>query len=54
MSETSLKPVLARLAQGETLDELDANLRQVVAMLLEDGPPRLDGEFVGTRPVAVG
>lgn len=41
-------------SQGETLDELDANLRQVVAMLLEDGPPRLDGEFVGTRPVAVG
>jgi predicted RNase H-like HicB family nuclease len=36
-------------SQGDTLDELDANLREVIAMLLEDGEPHLDSEFVGTR-----
>lgn len=41
-------------SQGETLDELDENLREVIAMLLEDGEPRMDGEFVGTRTVTVG
>jgi len=40
-------------SQGETLDELHENLREVVAMLLEDGEPRLDGEFVGTQTIAV-
>jgi predicted RNase H-like HicB family nuclease len=39
-------------SQGETLDELNANLREVVAMLLEDGEPRLDAEFVGTQTVS--
>jgi predicted RNase H-like HicB family nuclease len=41
-------------SQGETVDELDENLREVIAMLLEDGEPRMDGEFVGTRTVTVG
>lgn len=41
-------------SQGESLDELNANLREVVAMLLEDGEPRLEAEFVGTQNVAVG
>jgi predicted RNase H-like HicB family nuclease len=27
-------------SQGETLDELRANLREVIEMLLEDGEPR--------------
>lgn len=40
-------------AQGETLEELNANLREVVAMLLEDGEPELEGEFVGTPTVSV-
>lgn len=26
-------------SQGETMDELKENLREVIAMLLEDGPP---------------
>lgn len=34
-------------SQGETLDELQGNLQEVVAMLLEDGAPRLESEFVG-------
>jgi predicted RNase H-like HicB family nuclease len=38
-------------SQGETLDELNENLREVIAMLLEDGDPRLDTEFIGTQTV---
>ena len=41
-------------SQAASLDELNVNLREVVAMLLEDGEPKLDAEFVGTQSVAVG
>lgn len=41
-------------SQGETLDELNANLREVVEMLLEDGEPNVEAEFVGTQLVEVG
>jgi predicted RNase H-like HicB family nuclease len=40
--------------QAETLDELQHNLREVVQMLLEDGEPSLEAEFVGTQTVMVG
>ena len=40
-------------SQGATLDELQQNLAEVITMLLEDGEPRLDGEFVGTQTVLV-
>jgi len=40
-------------SQGETLDELNRNLREVLEMLLEDGEPRLEAEFVGTQQVIV-
>ena len=40
-------------SQGETLDELRANLREVVAMVLEDGEPQLDAQFIGTQAVMV-
>ena len=40
-------------SHAETLDELNANLREVIAMLLEDGEPHLDAEFLGTQNVAV-
>ena len=39
--------------QAETLDELQDNLREVIDMLLEDGDPVLEAEFVGTQTVAV-
>ncbi len=39
--------------QGESLDELHANLREVVDMLLEDGDPVLETEFVGTKTLDV-
>ncbi|HJW87449.1 MAG TPA: type II toxin-antitoxin system HicB family antitoxin [Candidatus Brocadiaceae bacterium] len=40
-------------SQAATLDELNENLKEVVAMLLEDGVPELEGEFVGTQNVVV-
>ena len=40
-------------SQGKTIEELDGNLEEVVAMLLEDGEPVLEAEFVGTLAVAV-
>jgi len=39
--------------QGESLEELRLNLREVIKMLLEDGEPELEGEFVGTEEVTV-
>ena len=40
-------------SQGETLDELHGNMREVIGMLLEDGEPELEAEFVGTQTVKV-
>ena len=40
-------------SQGETLDEVNRNLQEVVAMLLGDGEPNLESEFVGIQNVAV-
>lgn len=39
--------------QGETLDELHANLQEVLSLLLEEGEPPLEAEFVGTQLVTV-
>lgn len=40
-------------SHGETLDELNANLKEVLEMLLEDGEPVHESEFVGTQLLAV-
>ena len=40
-------------SQGEALDELNENLREVIVMLLEDGEPALGAEFVGIQTVPV-
>ena len=40
-------------SQGETLNELRTNMQEVVEMLLEDGEPKLEAEFVGTETVNV-
>jgi predicted RNase H-like HicB family nuclease len=40
-------------SQGSTLDELEQNLREVIAMLLEDGDPKLESEFVGLQTIRV-
>ena len=34
--------------QASSLDELNSNLQEVIEMLLEDGEPQFDAEFVGT------
>lgn len=39
--------------QGATLDELAANLQEVVELLLEGGEPELEAEFVGIQQVVV-
>jgi predicted RNase H-like HicB family nuclease len=39
--------------QAATLDELATNLREVVELLLEEGEPELEAEFVGTQQVVV-
>ena len=38
-------------SQGETLEELNGNLKEVIAMIHEDGDPALAGEFIGTQVV---
>lgn len=40
-------------SQGDTLDELHGNLKEVIEMLLEDGDPHLEAEFVGTQAITV-
>lgn len=40
-------------SQGETIDELNENLREVIGMLLEDGEPKLESEFVTTHTLQV-
>ena len=40
-------------SQGESLDELQRNLQEVIGMLLEDGEPELESEFVGTQSISV-
>jgi len=39
--------------QAETLNELQKNLREVIEMLLEDGEPSFETEFIGTQMVIV-
>jgi predicted RNase H-like HicB family nuclease len=40
-------------SQGATIDELRLNLEEVIAMLLEDGEPKLQAEFIGTQTFKV-
>lgn len=41
-------------SQGASREELRANLVEVIEMLLEDGQPELEGEFVGTETLRIG
>lgn len=38
-------------SQADSLDELNANLAEVLALILEDGEPALQAEFVGIQTV---
>jgi predicted RNase H-like HicB family nuclease len=39
--------------QAASLDELSQNLQEVIGMLLEEGDPHLEGEFIGIQNVSV-
>jgi predicted RNase H-like HicB family nuclease len=39
--------------QGADIDALQQNLREVIEMLLEDGEPALDSEFIDVRTIQV-
>jgi predicted RNase H-like HicB family nuclease len=41
-------------SQAGSLDELNRNLQEVIEMLLEDGEPNMEAQFVGTQTVSVG
>lgn len=41
-------------SQGASLDELRENLQEVIAMLLEDGEPNVQSQYVGTQTIQVG
>lgn len=40
-------------SQGASIEELRANLREVIEMLLEDGEPALEGDFLGTHQIVL-
>lgn len=40
-------------SQGETLDELQENMREVIGMLLEDDKLVFETEFVGTQQIVI-
>ena len=41
-------------SQGSTLEELRANLLEVLEMLIEDGSPQITSKFIGTEILHVG
>lgn len=40
-------------SQGEDLADLSENLTEVISMLLEDGEPEMQAEFIGTKELVV-
>ncbi|MEK0178774.1 MAG: type II toxin-antitoxin system HicB family antitoxin [Oscillatoriales cyanobacterium] len=40
-------------SQGESLDELHENLREVIEMLLEDDTLVIQTEFIGTQQIVI-
>ena len=40
-------------SQGETMEEFNRNLMEVISMLLADGEPEMEGDYVGTQTVVV-
>ena len=39
--------------QAETLDELRANLQEVLSLVLESGEPQFESEFIGTQTIQI-
>ena len=40
-------------SQAASPDELNANLKELIELLLDDGEPKLNGQFVGTQTVTI-
>jgi predicted RNase H-like HicB family nuclease len=40
-------------SHGADIDELQQNLREVIEMLLEDGEPALESQFIDMRTIQV-
>ncbi len=40
-------------SQGETLEELRENLLEVIELLLEEGEPELESDFIGTQNLSI-
>ena len=40
-------------SHGETVEELNDNLKDVVAMLLDNAEPAMETEYIGTKTVVV-
>jgi predicted RNase H-like HicB family nuclease len=39
--------------QGQTIEELHASLQKVITMLLEDGEPKFESEFVAVQTIRI-
>lgn len=42
-----------RIARAKLWKELNENLREVIEMLLGDGEPKIEADFIGTQTVMV-
>ena len=40
-------------SQAGTIEELHSNLHEVIEMLLEDGEPKLESDFVGLQQICI-
>lgn len=40
-------------SQAEAIEELHYNLHEVIEMLLEDGEPKLESDFVGLQQICI-
>ena len=40
-------------SQAVSIDELHENLKEVVELILEDGSPELEAEFIGMQKIVV-
>jgi len=40
-------------SQGKTIEELRKNMLEVIEMILEDGEPELETQFIGTQNILV-
>lgn len=40
-------------SQGETLEKLQTNLQELIQILLEDGEPELESDFVGLQQICM-